>query len=75
MSKLGYEDGEKMFEEFLISGNEEPTVHSKIFRANEDYISNDELQDLVKRISEYIDQNNTSMIVKEFRSYVSGFKG
>ena len=73
--EVGLKDGEKMFEELLISGNEEPTVHSKIFRANEDYISNDELQDLVKRISDYIDQNNTSMIVEEFRSYVSGFKG
>ena len=44
--EIGLRQGEKMYEELLISGNEKETVNKKIFKSNESHISYEELLEL-----------------------------
>ncbi len=72
--EVGLRDGEKMFEELLISGNEEKTSNSRIFKSNESFVTNEELNEIIKDMSDAIIKNDTNKITEIMTKYVDGFK-
>ena len=71
--EVGLRDGEKMFEELLISGNEEKTSNSRIFKSNESFVTHEELDEIIKDMSDAIIKNDTNKITKIMTKYVDGF--
>ena len=72
--EVGLRDGEKMFEELLISGNEEKTSNSRIFKSNESFVTHEELNEIIKDMSDAILKNDTNKITEIMTKYVDGFK-
>ena len=72
--EVGLRDGEKMFEELLISGNEEKTSNSRIFKSNESFVTDEELNEIINDISDAIIKNDTNKITEIMTKYVDGFK-
>lgn len=42
--EVGLRPGEKLYEELLIGNNPQPTIHPRIFKANENYVERHELE-------------------------------
>ena len=72
--EVGLRDGEKMFEELLISGNEKKTSNPRIFKSNESFLSFEKLNEIINDILEAIMDNNTKQITEIMTKYVDGFK-
>ena len=69
----GLRPGEKLYEELLIAGNPEKTVHSKIMRAHEDFIFWNELEHQLQKLSTDISANNRNGISSLLANLVSGY--
>ncbi|MGV0999609.1 MAG: polysaccharide biosynthesis protein [Fluviibacter sp.] len=54
----GLRPGEKLYEELLIGGNPEPTSHSRIMKAHEDYVPWDALKTALNEIVMAASKNN-----------------
>ena len=70
----GLRAGEKLYEELLIGNNVADTNHSKIMRAEEKVISWSDLQDILPRLQNVNDQNNTEEVRAILLKHVDGFK-
>ncbi|MEL0243820.1 MAG: polysaccharide biosynthesis protein, partial [Gammaproteobacteria bacterium] len=71
--EIGLRDGEKMYEELLISGNESSTSNDKIFKSKERFIEHDELLNVISNIKEAISSNDHERIINILSDYVEGF--
>ena len=72
--EVGLRDGEKMFEELLISGNEEKTKNSRIFKSNEEFLPLKQLIEIVKQCEDMILDDNTYGIIKMMLEHVDSFE-
>lgn len=70
----GLRPGEKLYEELLIGDNVVGTDHPKIMRAMEEFISADELKDLLVSLQCAIDQKDCECALQLLEQAVSGFK-
>ena len=70
---IGLRPGEKMFEELLISGNEEKTNNDKIFKSLETSLSFEEMVSVVNELKECIDSVNANKIMDILKSRVDGY--
>ena len=70
----GLRAGEKLYEELLIGDKVADTNHSKIMRAEEKVISWSELNNILPRLQNVNDQNNTEEVRTILLDYVDGFK-
>ncbi len=70
----GLRAGEKLYEELLIGDKIADTNHSKIMRAEEKVISWSDLSDILPRLQNVNDQNNTEEVRAILLDYVDGFK-
>lgn len=64
----GLRDGEKLYEELLIGDNPEVTAHSRIMKANEDYLSWDALSTILDRLKAAAEVHDSVAI----RSIITG---
>ena len=71
--EVGLRDGEKMYEELLISGDEEKTVNKKIFMSKEKFVSNEVFLQLLNSTKEAISKNDISKLTSLMEDYVDGF--
>jgi len=71
--EVGLRPGEKMYEELLISGNEEKTQNKRIFKSNEDFVSIDIMHTVIKNVDECIASRDVDKLISIFSEYVSGF--
>tara|TARA_B100000029_G_scaffold13645_1_gene14354 strand:- start:17382 stop:19298 length:1917 start_codon:yes stop_codon:yes gene_type:complete len=71
--EVGLRPGEKLYEELLISGDEEKTMNSKIFKSNEDFITLKEFENILLVMQEAIANDDVGTIVNNMKKYVSGF--
>ena len=71
--EIGLREGEKMYEELLISGNESSTSNDKIFKSKERFIEHDELLNVISNIKEAISSNDHERIINILSDYVEGF--
>ena len=72
--EVGLRDGEKMFEELLISGNEEKTKNSRIFKSNEEFLPLKQLIEIVKQCEDMILDDNTYGIINMMLEHVDSFE-
>ena len=71
--EIGLRAGEKMYEELLISGNEEKTDHEKIFKSTEASLNFDEMEDTIADLKESINLTNLKWIQDILKSVVDGY--
>ena len=58
IKEIGLRPGEKLFEELLTDGNPEKTIHPRIFKANENFISWDKLNLSINILEDCIRSND-----------------
>ena len=69
----GLRPGEKLYEELLISNNPEPTIHAKIMKANEQYLSWEELEPKIKALEIALNINDVKVIRLMMKELVTGY--
>jgi FlaA1/EpsC-like NDP-sugar epimerase len=69
----GLRPGEKLYEELLIGGNVARTEHSRILRAQEDFLSSKEIDKYLNLILESEEDRNVDTLKEIFKETVSGF--
>lgn len=74
ISEIGLRPGEKLFEELLIDGNPEKTLHPKIYKAHEDFLSWDNLNEKLAEINEALIAGDESALLALLRQLVVGYK-
>ena len=71
---IGLRPGEKLFEELLINGNLEKTVHSKIFKTKEPFIKIETLNLNIDLLQKHIKDCNEVEILSILKKLVPDFK-
>lgn len=70
----GLRSGEKLYEELLIGSNVSKTLHPRIMRAQEDYLSWAELEVYLQSLKSSCDQGNSAEIYTSLQQIVKEFK-
>ena len=71
--EVGLRPGEKMYEELLISGDEEKTGNPRISKSNEKSIDIDMLEEIVHICTNHIENDNFNELAKIMTEHVEGF--
>ena len=66
----GLRPGEKLYEELLIGNNPKKTLHPRIMKASEEYLSWDELTSWLSNIKEAADNSDVFMIRTLFKNLI-----
>ena len=74
ISFSGLRPGEKLYEELLIGDNPEPTVHSKICRANETFVRWETLSSVLDTIRQAIRNDDYDTIRQTLLDTVQGYQ-
>lgn len=69
----GLRPGEKLYEELLIGDNPEQTSHSKIMKANEEFIPWDILESELDGLLDLLEKGEVSLIQPVLKRLVSGY--
>jgi FlaA1/EpsC-like NDP-sugar epimerase len=67
---IGLRPGEKLYEELLIGNNPKKTLHPRIMKAREEYLSWDELTPWLNNIKEAADNSDVLMIRTLFKNLI-----
>jgi len=70
----GLRPGEKLYEELLIGDNPLPTTHSRIMKANEEFLPWDALQAKLTELNAALDVNNVPLIRSLLKELVPGYQ-
>ena len=70
----GLRSGEKLFEELLIGDNVDTTEHGQIYRADEDFINWDKLDEYLNMLREAESSSDHEELRSIFKQTVSGYK-
>jgi len=69
----GLRPGEKLYEELLIGNNPQPTSHTRIMRAQEDFIAWPSLQEKLAEMNAAVKSNDVDAIRRILQTLVSGY--
>jgi len=72
--EVGLRPGEKMYEELLISGEQQPTINPKIFKSKEKFPAIEIMNSLIEEIKQAIDEDSHSNLINIFKKNVEGYK-
>lgn len=72
--EVGLRPGEKLYEELLISGNEDTTENEKILISKEKFIDKEILDTKLKDLREYSKNNDTELAINILKEIVEGYK-
>ncbi|WP_216161302.1 nucleoside-diphosphate sugar epimerase/dehydratase [Polynucleobacter sp. MWH-Creno-3A4] len=70
----GLRPGEKLYEELLIGDNPQPTVHSKIMKAHEEFLSWGDLEQELKKLNVALDACDYKLIRSALKKLVPGYQ-
>ena len=70
---VGLRPGEKLYEELLIGDNPMPTQHSRIMKAQESYLSWDQLQVELNTLEQSLNGADAPAIYQQLQKLVTGF--
>jgi FlaA1/EpsC-like NDP-sugar epimerase len=73
IKEVGLRPGEKLYEELLISGKEENTPNDKIFKSNENFLNNSDLDIALAELQNGVENDDVSKIKSTLKKYVEGF--
>ena len=71
--EVGLRPGEKMYEELLISGNEEKTDNPRIFKSNEKCFQIEKLEEIIQVCCNHIEHDNFRELANIMTEHVEGF--
>ena len=71
--EVGLRPGEKMYEELLISGNEEKTDNPRIFKSNEKSLDEGMLEEITEICINHIKNDNFNELANILTEHVEGF--
>ena len=74
IEEIGLRPGEKLYEELLIDGNPEKTIHPRVFKSHEDFLPWSELALKVQQISQAIEKNDDQALIALLKELVSGYQ-
>ena len=74
LAVTGLRSGEKLYEELLIGDNPKPTQHPRIMKANEQYLSWQQLQGKLNALSIAMSVNDVPVIRAMLQELVSGYQ-
>lgn len=69
----GLRPGEKLYEELLIGNNPKPTAHSRIMKANEEFIPWPQLEIQLNILETALNVNDTAVIRRMMQELVAGY--
>ncbi len=69
----GLRPGEKLYEELLIGGNPQPTLHPRIMKAHEDFLAQSVLQEKLAALDLALSANDIGVIRRLLEQLVSGY--
>ena len=70
---IGLRPGEKLYEELLIDGHLQDTLHKKIKLLDEPFLSWKELKEEIKKLKDAVEKNEVQIMHKVFSKIVSGY--
>tara|TARA_B100000900_G_scaffold400922_1_gene405043 strand:- start:3817 stop:5730 length:1914 start_codon:yes stop_codon:yes gene_type:complete len=73
IEEIGLRDGEKMFEELLISGDEQETRNKRIVMSNEKFLNINLFDDILESFKIAISNNDIDSIINLMEKHVDGF--
>ena len=73
IKEIGLRPGEKLYEELLISGEEEKTPNEKIFRSNEPYLNGLELNNALTDLAQSLNKHDHKNIIQILKENVEGY--
>jgi FlaA1/EpsC-like NDP-sugar epimerase len=74
IEEIGLRPGEKLYEELLIDGDPEKTIHPRIFKSHEEFLPWPELDQKVRQISGAIQKNDDQALLALLKELVSGYQ-
>jgi FlaA1/EpsC-like NDP-sugar epimerase len=69
----GLRPGEKLYEELLIGDNPQPTIHPKIMKAHEEFLSWNELHDELEKLNFALQACDTQLLRNALKRLVPGY--
>lgn len=73
IQEIGLRPGEKLYEELLISGDPEKTLHPRIFKSHEEYLCWDKLQNYINVIQSTIVKDDRASLLLALQELVDGY--
>jgi FlaA1/EpsC-like NDP-sugar epimerase len=73
IQEIGLRPGEKLYEELLIDGDPEKTLHPRIFKSHEDFMAWEILREQLDLLEQGIRTNNQDLLINLLRKLVSGY--
>jgi FlaA1/EpsC-like NDP-sugar epimerase len=70
----GLRPGEKLYEELLIGDNPLPTLHPRIMKAHEDFLTWEVLHAKMLKLNDALDVNEVPLIRKLLKDLVPGYR-
>lgn len=74
IDEIGMRPGEKLYEELLIGESSQPTMHPKIMKANEEFLSWDDLQQELEKLKLAMNASDAKLIREILKRLVSGYQ-
>jgi FlaA1/EpsC-like NDP-sugar epimerase len=74
IKEVGLRPGEKLYEELLISGNEDLTSNNKILISNESFLNKASLNEVLESLSIAESKHNTNKAIEILENSVEGYK-
>ncbi len=69
----GIRPGEKLYEELLVGSNTLPTPHNKIMRAQEQFLSHEEVKEFLSGLTQAIDNSDATQARQLIAKWVEGY--
>lgn len=74
ISITGLRPGEKLFEELVLGDDPQPTLHSKIYKANDPFIPWEKLETDIRKLKTILINNNEHLALIILKKLVTGYK-
>ena len=71
--EVGLRPGEKMYEELLISGEQQATANKKIYKSEESFPDKEIVSFVIEQIKDAVTNNQHQKIVSIFKQHVEGY--